>query len=354
MSRFAALLLAGAFLTGCSGVAENGADEPPSPASWTIEEAAVFPEARNLARPEDGVILADGRLIVGDLRHGLAEIAVDGTVTPFGDFAAAGFSSEGGDMAGAPNGVHLSPDGSQILVADVHTGAIYITDVASETTRLAYQHSSLVNTAISDSTGAIWFTQSTQGLGGERLTAAFFATMGDGALYRLERNADGSYPESAEVLVEGLDFANGFAIDEEAGQFYLAESLGNRVWAFALDLDAGTLSEQRVLAELPAPDNIRLVDDGSLWVASPLSNRVFAVDLATGESRIVFDAQTRAGAQLMADLMAKGSDSESPPDLLAPEVLGKMPGLLTGIIVDGEDRPIYISGLGDALVRLER
>ena len=338
-----------------------GCGEPPvgeslesNAKSWTVAETSLFPADRSLARPEDGVFLPDGRLIVADLRYGLIELSPDGKAIPFGAFAEAGFSNEPGPSQGGPNGVHLSSDGTHILVADVFTGKIYLTDVASETTEAIYSHPATVNTAISDSTGAIWFTQSTDGIGEERMFAAVDKAMGDGALFRLARNEDGSFADSPQLIVDGLDFGNGFYLDEDRGKLYLSETMGNRVLAFDLDIEGGTVSNQKTLAEIPTPDNMRMVDDGSLWVASPIANRVFAIDVETGAVRIAFDAQTEKGAALVEEWIKRGEAGSGRLDLLDTEMQGEMPGLLTGMIVDGNSRPIFISGLGDALVRLDR
>lgn len=353
MKSNSAFLMASILLAACH-TQELRTGDVASAQNWTMSDVVLFPEKRSLARPEDGVFLPDGRLIIADLRHGLIELREDGTFVPYGNFAAADFSNLPGPGQNGPNGVHLSDDGKYIFVADVFSGKIYRTDVASETTEVIFSHDSTVNTAISDSTGAIWFTQSTAGTGEERMFAAVDRPMGDGALYRLSRNSDGTYSEEPTLLVEGLDFANGFHLDEEKGKLYLSETMANRVLAFDLDVEEGLVSNRMILSEMPTPDNMRLTDDGSLWVASPLANRVYALDTDTGDSRVVFDAQTEEGAQLITEWNRRGRVGESRLDLLGTELQGEMPGVLTGIIVNGEDRPIFISGLGDALVRLKR
>ncbi|WP_394729355.1 SMP-30/gluconolactonase/LRE family protein [Altererythrobacter sp. GH1-8] len=353
MKLYFQVLLASVLLAGCSNGSDS-ANEETEPVSWTIADTVLFPADRSLVRPEDGVFLADGRLIVADLRYGLIKLAANGSATPFGNFEAAGFSSAPGPQQGGPNGVHLSHDGKYILVADVFSGKIYRTEIASETTEVVFNHKSTVNTAISDSTGAIWFTQSTDGIGEERMFAAVDTPMGDGALYRLARNTDGTYAEEPELLVEGLDFANGFYLDEDKRTLYLSETVANRVLAFDLDIESGSVGARKTLAEIPTPDNMRLADDGSLWVASPLANRVYALDTETGETRIVFDAQSEKGAELLVEWNSRGERGESRLDILGPDLQGEMPGVLTGIIVDGGNRPIFVSGLGDALVRLNR
>ena len=44
--------------------------------SWSISEGVEYPEGGKLSRAEDGVILADGTLIVADQRHGLSVICL--------------------------------------------------------------------------------------------------------------------------------------------------------------------------------------------------------------------------------------------------------------------------------------
>ena len=46
--------------------------------------------------------------------------------------------------------------------------------------------------------------------------------------------------------------------------------------------------------------------DGSLWVASPLSNQIFSFELNSGETAVVFDAQTLKGAQLVEQELKAG------------------------------------------------
>lgn len=353
MKYFLPVLIAGALLAACSEDVNTTA-ETTEASVWTVSDTALFPADRSLVRPEDGVFLSDGRLIVADLRHGLVELNADGTATPFGNFVDTGFVSEAGPDKGGPNGVHLSMDGKYIFTADVFTGRVYRTSVENEETEVIFSHMATVNTAISDSTGAVWFTQSTDGLGEERMFAAVDAPMGDGALYRLARNDDGTYVTEAEMVIEGLDFANGFYLDEQRGALYISETVGNRVLSYDLDVESGRVTGKKVLTEMPTPDNMRMVKDGTLWVASPLSNRVFAIDVDTGESRIVFDAQSERGAELLTEWNRRGEAGESRLDLLGPEMVGEMPGLLTGIIVDSKNQPVFISGLGDALVQLER
>ena len=319
---------------------------------WTFDEAVLFPADRTLQRAEDGVVLADGTLLVADQRHGLVALAPDGSHRPYGDFAAAGYRYEPPAMNAGPNGVAFTPDRKHVLVADIFTGAIYGTSVETETTELIYQHEFGANTVEADSTGAIWFTQSTENNGPDseaRMFAAADRPMSDGALYRLAPGA-----AQAELKVSGLDFGNGVVIDEARGQIYVAETMGDRINAFKASFETGELSERRVLAEVMTPDNIELDGDGMVWAASPFGNAIFVINPDTGETYSAFHPQTEAGDAAITEYRRRKEAGEAMLSLVGPDIWEPMPSLVTGIILTPGGGPVYVSGLADTLVKLER
>jgi sugar lactone lactonase YvrE len=231
------------------------------------EQVAFFPADRSLVRPEDGVMLADGTLLIADQVHGLVALDPEGAKRPFGDFAAAGYVHEPPDRSAGPNGVAMEPDGIHVLVADILTGAIYRIHTETEQVVRIYQHEFGANSARRDSSGAVWFTQSTRNRSGPDSEARMFAAVDtaplDGALFRLPPPADGSTAAVAELKLSGLAFGNGVAIDEARGEIYVAETMANRIVGYQLSVADGSLSEGRVVAELPTPDNIELDASGA-------------------------------------------------------------------------------------------
>lgn len=316
------------------------------------------PATGGLTHAEDGVVLPDGRLLVGDWNHGLVTIDQDGAIRPFGDFAAAGFRTKPDPLWNSPNGISWEPDGRHVLVADITGGHLYRVDTRTEEVRLLYDHPFGINAAVRDPSGAIWFTQSTEnpaGAGSEaRMFAAADRPMGDGSVWRIAPDDTGLPEPSATKVVEGLHFANGIVFDKPRGRLYVAEIVASNILSFAVDPVTGALGDRRVLARVTTPDNLELAADGMLWAASPFANALYVVDPDTGEVSKAFDPDPAKSARMVAELERRQAVGEPVLPLLGPDLWAPLPGLVTGVILspNGEG-PIHVSGLGDALVRLE-
>jgi sugar lactone lactonase YvrE len=336
--------------------AETAAPVDAAPTTWTFEDGAFFPADRSLVRPESGVVLADGTVVVVDQVNGLTAIAPDGTTRPYGDFAAAGFTHAPPENEAGPNGVTFEADGRHLLTADVFTGGLWRTDTETGTTSKIYQHPFGINYAHRDSTGALWFTQSTENAppGSQvRLFAALDTPLPDGKLFRIAPTAEGEPLGAPQEVLTGLQFANGFAIDEARGKLFIAETVAGHVLSYTVDLATGALTDRAVLANVVTPDNVEPGPDGALWVASPMANQVVAINPDTGETRVAFSAQTEAGAAALAEFNRRAEAGEPRAELLSPDVWSPLPGLVTGVIHTPGGGPVYVSGLGDALLKIE-
>ena len=347
----------------CAAVVAGCAPETPDEAAsvvselpeWTYDPTTIFPSDGSLVRPEDGVALPDGRLIVSDQVHGLRLVEIDGTSAPFGNLAAAGYTHMPPDHHGGANGVSLEPDGTHLLLADVFGGAIYRVDVSSGETEMVYQHLFGINTAVRDSRGAIWFTQSahnTPEAGEPRLWANVDIMDPEGALLRL-RSENGQLARVAEIVVDSLQFANGVVIDETSGHIYVAET-GGRVLRYRVDLDAGRVSDRTVFVDGIMADNLELDGDGYLWVARPLRNEVLVVNTATGERHTAYSSLTPAQQEVAEEFARRGQAGTSRMELFTPAQWSPLPGPITGVIIGPGGDPVYMTGLGNAVLKLSR
>ena len=97
---------------------------------------------------------------------------------------------------------------------------------------------------------------------------------------------------------------------------------------------------------------MELDSKGQLWVASPLSNQIYSIDPENGDSFVVFDAQTQDGLENMEEGIRRMEMGNGFAELLTPELIGEMPGLLTGMIVGDSSEPFYVANLGSALIKV--
>lgn len=341
-------------------MASCGGEEAPIPVTdeplptWSWDPSMVFPANGSLARPEDGIALPDGRLLVADQVHGLRLVQTDGTSEPFGEMAAAGYRHQPPDFAGGANGISLEPDGAHALVADIYGGAIFRVNVTTGAAEKLYQHAYGINAAIRDSRGTIWFTQSARNTpeeGEGRMWAAVDIPAAEGAVLRLPMEGD-RLAATAQVVVDSLYFANGLALDEANGDLYVAEIVAARVWRFRIDPATGTLGQRSLFADSVAADNLELDQDGNLWIVSPLSGELILANTASGERHVAFRSQSPAQAATMAEFTRRGEAGESRLSLLTPDLWAPLPGLITGVILPQGGGPAYLTTLGNALIRL--
>jgi sugar lactone lactonase YvrE len=143
---------------------------------------------------------------------------------------------EGWLLAAGRGFAHLSPDGSLHPLAEVAPAATRMNDGAC------------------DPQGRFWAG-----------TLADDHHAGGGALYRLDRNG------RTELMLDGLTISNGLGWSPDGETMYLADSGRHVIHTFAFDGERGTISDERVLVNVPeevgAPDGMTVDADGDLWVA---------------------------------------------------------------------------------------
>jgi hypothetical protein len=118
-------------------------------------------------------------------------------------------------------------------------------------------------------------------------------------------------------------------------------------------LEPDELSDGRVVTELPTPDNIELDAAGRPWIASPIANALLVVDPDSGEWSTAFHPQTPEHDRLIIEWQRRTQSGEPRLELFGPDMWSPLPGLFTGMILTTEGGPIYLAGLGNALVKLD-
>ena len=323
--------------------------------SLTFSESQIFPKDGTLRRPEDGKAFADGRVVVGDEEFGLRLIEKDGKSRAFGKFKEAGWVHDPPKVTAGPNGIFMERDGSHLLLADVFTGKIYRVNVETEETKMIYQHPFGINTLVRDSRGTIWFTQSAKNSGKNSFTELFAVVnlpVDSGAVFYLKGAGD-KFETKAEATAENIYFANGIALDAEEKYLYVAETMMNRILRFEIDTSKNTLANRETYQHLITPDNLDFDKEGNLFVASPITNKVFAIDKKCRSLHTVFLAPSQSNARISDEWVRRSHLGKPMLELFTPELWKPMPGgALTGMFWSKDYKTLYVTGLGKSILKV--
>ena len=218
--------------------------QPPTPVgkppAYNLPELHILPVPG--AGPEDALFVDDA--IYTGLEDGrIVKVSLDGWQI---EVVA--------DTQGRPLGLEQHPQG--VLICDAEKGLLLLGADGLTTLVGKGEHGLRVcNNAAVAPDGTVYFTDSSQRFDLEQWTADIIEHSGTGRLLR--RTPDGT----VDVLVEGLQFANGVALTDD---FVAVAQTGlycvDRVWL------ADGRHEPWIM-NLPAfPDNIAEGDDGLVWV----------------------------------------------------------------------------------------
>lgn len=230
-----------------------------------------------LARPEDVVVSRDGRIWASDQASACAEVLPDGSLRRVGR------------AGGAPNGINMDREG-RIVIANFFDGPVQRLDLetgevvtlCAEVDGVKLTHS---NYPILDRQGNIWCANST---GADPWEMALDGRA-DGFLFRIA--PDGR----ASIVAEGIQFANGLALDADESHVYVCQTTGCNVLRYAIRPDGSVgpaepygplLGERIPEGQIPTPDmfpRLGLTDgcgfdaEGNLWVTLVTANKVVAI-----------------------------------------------------------------------------
>lgn len=218
--------------------------DPPLPGVHRFELGVEGPE--DVRFDTDGWLLtgvADGRILRVDPSTGAVA-----TVT---------------DTGGRSLGLHVSADGS-LLVCDARRGLLRV-DRATGASRVLVAavdgvELTFASNVVEAPDGLVYFTASTRRFAVEDYTGDILEHSGTGRLLRWDPSGD------VQVLLDGLQFANGLVLAPDGSSIVVAETGEFRLTRYWLDGARAGTSEP--FAELPGyPDNLSVGSDGLIWVA---------------------------------------------------------------------------------------
>jgi gluconolactonase len=232
--------------------------------------------AQGVTRPEGIAEAPDGSIWVSDKAGAAVQLRPDGSIRPVG--------SAGGE----PNGINFLPDGRLLIanlqgtvqVLDTGTGAV--DPLLTEVDGVPVNHANYV---LADAAGFVWATESFRQTYRTREWAEQMRDAPDGWLF--VRRPDGS----AEILAEGLSFANGLALSPDGHHLYVAETFSGRISRAAIR-PGGGIGPLEVFCTLadegdegatgqatfpPGPDGMAFDESGALWVGIWNRNALFVV-----------------------------------------------------------------------------
>ncbi|EIM07073.1 strictosidine synthase [Planococcus antarcticus DSM 14505] len=231
---------------------------PPAPARarWT-SSGIPFPPVQRIPLsgygPEDVIADDQGRLLCG---------VEDGRILRI--HPERGSEEVIGNTGGRPLGLELLPDG-QLLICDAHKGLLQLNKETGKIETLVQYVDGIplrfCSNAAAAKDGTIWFTESSDRYDFEQYTGALLEHRPSGRLFKRYPNGQ------AEVVLEGLYFANGLILSSDEQAVIFSETGGyriNRLWIRGAD--AG--KRELLVDNLPGfPDNISRLQDGKFWVA---------------------------------------------------------------------------------------
>jgi sugar lactone lactonase YvrE len=222
--------------------------------------------------PEDVAVDAEGRVITGVVDGRILRVTADG-----------GRIEQIADTGGRPLGVEVAADG-RLIVCDADRGLLRVDPdsgtVETLVDEVGGERLKLVDNAAVGSDGSIYFSDSSRRFALVNYRADLFEHSGTGRLLRRAPTGE------VEVLLDGLQFANGVALAADESFVAVAETGAYRV--SRLWLTGPRAGEQDVLIDnLPGfPDNLSTGADGRIWIAIP-SPRNALLDWAHSQPPVV-------------------------------------------------------------------
>jgi sugar lactone lactonase YvrE len=165
---------------------------------------------------------------------------------------------------GRPLGIELMPDG-RLLVCDARRGLLAVDPQVGKVTPLISEVSGtpmrFVNNAAVARDGSVYFSDSSRRFGIDHWRAEVMEHSGTGRLFRLAPHGQ------LELLLDGLEFANGVALAADESFVCVAETGAYRVRRYWLSGPRAGTNDFLIDNLGGFPDNISTGSDGLIWIA---------------------------------------------------------------------------------------
>lgn len=211
--------------------------------------------------PEDVAVDEQGRLLTGTADGRILRLSTDGR-----------HLEHIAQTGGRPLGIEVHPDG-WLVVCDADRGLLRVDPGTGTVTTLVDSVDGapmrFTNNAAIAGDGRIYFSDSSQRFGLAEFKGDLLAHTSSGRLLRWTPSGSAANTGEVEVLLDGLDFANGVALAGDDSFVLVAETGGYRVRR--LDLTGPQAGTSRVVLEnMPGmPDNMSRGSGGVFWMALP-------------------------------------------------------------------------------------
>jgi secreted PhoX family phosphatase len=127
----------------------------------------------------------------------------------------------------------------------------------------------------------------------------------------------------------------------------------NRVLSFDVDITSGETKHSGIAATVLTPDNILVDTKGRLFIASPATNQVVAVDFKNHSQHLIFDASTNETQKVADEWFRRSQLGLGRAELLTPRLHSPLPALLTGMFFSQDGKTLYIANLGNDILKLD-
>lgn len=303
---------------------------------------SLEPVGANLRRPECVLCTASGDVFAAHLGNGIVRI------NPAGEQRTIGDTAQVDGQAFIPNGLALLPDGSFVVANMGEGGGLWRLEpggaLRPHLREVDGEVLTATNFVLLDAAGRLWLTVTTRRW---PISQAFFPRGGpevaDGYIAVIDRNG-------ARIVADGLAFTNELRLDGAGRYLYAVETFARRITRFRVGPDA-TLSGREVFTSFghgTFPDGIAFDEQGHLWTASIVSNRLIRI-APDGAQEIVIEDSDAGHVDKIEQALADGTLRREDIGTPAGKVLRNVSSLAFG----GPDRKtVYLGSLsGDRLLR---